>query len=200
MFNSIRWLVGISFLLSFSFMPSVLLADDASMNFGELLPESEIQKYNITIFPDGTNLPVGQGSVREGKHLYKNKCTMCHGDEGIEGPAARLAGSDGWISFSDPLRILRIKKYPVLLISVGGLWPNATSIFDYIRRAMPHYAPKSLTDDEVYALTAYVLYLNDLVEVETFLDKSSILEVTMPGEARSVSAWPENPDNFLNIH
>jgi len=166
-------------------------ADKSITQLGMALSEAEIKKYSITIFPNGTNLPIGQGSVQQGETLYKNQCMMCHGEEGIEGPAARLVGSDGWFSFSDPLRVLRIKEYPVLLISVGSLWPHATTVFDYIRRAMPHYAPKSLTNDEVYALTAYILYLNDLVDEDVLLDKKHILEVIMPGKERSISAWQD---------
>jgi len=105
--------------------------------------------------------------------------------------AARLAGSDGWFSFADPLRILRIDKNPVLLISVGGLWPYATTILDYTRRARPHFAPKSLNNNEVYALTAYLLHLNGLVDQDLVLDKQNLPKVTMPGKARSVQAWPE---------
>ncbi len=74
---------------------------------------------------------------------------------------------------------------------MGGLWPYATTIFDYIRRAMPHFAPKSLSNDEVYAITAYVLYLNDMIDEKTVLDKQSILKIVIPGKARSISAWPE---------
>jgi S-disulfanyl-L-cysteine oxidoreductase SoxD len=159
-----------------------------SLGLGEPLSQSEISPYSITIFPDGRNLPIGRGSVQQGGALYQAKCMMCHGESGIEGPAARLAGSDGWFSFSDPLRVLRIKKYPVLLISVGGLWPYATTIYDYIRRAMPHYAPKSLSNDEVYALTAYLLYLNGIVDDSSVLDEKRILEVLMPAKERSVSA------------
>ena len=172
-----------------SLISPLVAANESVTQLGMALSESEINKYSITIFPNGENLPIGQGSVQQGEVLYRSQCMMCHGKEGIEGPAARLAGSDGWFSLSDPLRILRIKKYPVLLISVGGLWPHATTIFDYIRRAMPHYAPKSLTNNEVYALTAYVLYLNDLVDEDIVLDKISILKIIMPGEERSIFAW-----------
>ncbi|WP_417502056.1 c-type cytochrome [Marinobacter sp.] len=155
---------------------------------GEPLHPSDIENYEITIFPNGKNLPEGQGTVAEGEVLYQTQCAMCHGKKGIEGPAARLAGSDGWFSFRDPLRVLRIRKHPVLLISVGSMWPFATTIFDYIRRAMPHQAPKSLNNDEVYALTAYILHLNDLLNTATQLDKHSILEINMPGKTRSVIA------------
>ncbi len=157
-------------------------------NLGVAITAQEIARYDITVFPNGKNLPLGQGSVKQGGQLYKTQCAMCHGKTGIEGPAARLAGSDGWFSMSDPLRILRIKDYPILLISVGGLWPHATSIFDYVRRAMPHYAPKSLNNNESYALTAYILYLNDLVDKDIVLDKNNILSVTMPAKARNYVA------------
>jgi hypothetical protein len=160
----------------------------AVTNLGEDITAQEIARYDITVFPNGKNLPLGQGSALQGQQLYSTQCAMCHGKAGIEGPAARLAGSDGWFSFGDPFRILRIKDYPILLISVGGLWPHATSIFDYVRRAMPHYAPKSLNNNESYALTAYILYLNDLVDKEIVLDKNNILSVTMPAKARNYVA------------
>jgi len=174
------------------------LYDNLAIQLAKPLLEKEIKPFEITVFPNGKNLPTGQGSVLQGKALYKTQCLMCHGGQGIEGPAARLSGSDGWFSFSDPLRVLRIDKYPVLLISVGGLWPHATSIFDYIRRAMPHYAPKSLSDDDSYALTAYVLYLNEIIGEEVVLDKNTIMQVTMPGLERSVLAWPESSNRGSN--
>src|SRR5690606_32729835 len=117
-------------------------------------------------------------------------CAACHGAGGKEGPASRLVGSDGFFSLKDPLRILRIRKNPLLLVSVGGQWPYATTIFDYIRRAMPHTAPKSLSNDEVYALTAYVLYLNGLTDKESRLDARTLPRIVMPGRDRTVSQWP----------
>ncbi len=183
-------------LFLFCLISQPLIADDksllpAAINLGSPLMQTEIEKFSITIFPDGSNLPSGKGSVMQGATIYKNQCMSCHGKEGIEGPAARLAGSDGWASFSDPLRVLRIRDNPILLISVGGLWPYATTIYDYIRRAMPQYAPKSLTNNEVYALTAYILYLNDLLGQAAELDKKGIVKITMPGKQRSVNAWQE---------
>lgn len=169
----------------FLFAPSILWAQ-AEIKLGEPLTDQQLKPFDITVFPDGKNLPQGSGSVSDGKTLYNNQCRMCHGEEGIEGPAARLAGDDGWFSVSDPLRALRIKDYPVLLISVGGMWPHATSIFDYVRRAMPHFAPKSLTDDEVYALTAYILHLNGFIDEKESIDKSSILSIEMPGKSRNL--------------
>ena len=108
------------------------------VGLGQPLERAQIERYAITIFPDGRNLPPGQGSVAQGATLYQAQCAACHGAKGIEGPAARLAGSDGFIGWSDPLRPLRVLKYPLLVVSVGARWPYATTLFDYVRRAMPH--------------------------------------------------------------
>lgn len=168
----------------------VLAGDMPKVGLGLPLSKEQIARYDITIFPDGRRLPEGQGSVAAGAVLYRERCAACHGKQGIEGPAARLAGSDGIFSWNDPLRLLRIRKYPVLILSVGSRWPYATTIFDYVRRAMPHTAPKSLTNDQVYALTGYVLYLNGLVDKSAVMDKQTLPKVKMPALDNSVSAWP----------
>ncbi len=164
-------------------------AGELEVNLGAPVSESELQTNSITVFPDGRGLPAGSGNVRDGESLYQTRCSSCHGESGIEGPAARLAGSDGFVSLSDPLRALRIKKFPLLVLSVGAQWPHATSIFDYIRRAMPHTAPKSLTNDEVYALTAYILYLNDLIDENDIMTKENLPGIEMPGRERSVDLF-----------
>lgn len=164
---------------------SLAQADDLFIGLGMPLTQEEIDRYSLTIFPDGRNLPAGQGTAMEGEMLYQTRCAMCHGETGKEGPASRLRGSDGFFSWSDPLRILRIDKYPLQVLSVGAQWPYATTLFDYIRRAMPHFAPKSLTDDEVYAVTAYVLYVNDLIEQNQKMDAQSLPTVAMPGLSRT---------------
>ncbi len=165
----------------------------AAIGLGQALEAAQIERHAITIFPDGRNLPSGQGSAGQGARLYQAQCAACHGPRGIEGPAARLAGSDGFIGWSDPLRPLRVRKYPLQVLSVGALWPYATTVFDYVRRAMPHHAPKSLTDDEVYAITAHLLHLNGLVGADAVMDRTSLPKVVMPGLARTVSAWPPGP-------
>lgn len=163
--------------------------EPATPRLGVPLPRSAIEEMSITIFPDGRNLPEGRGPVRIGKALYAEKCAQCHGKKGKEGPGPRLQGSDGFLSIKDPTRILRIKDAPMLVDSTGAMWPYATTLFDYIRRAMPHDAPKSLTNNEVYALTAHILHLNGLVERNFVAYKRSLVNVEMPGLARSVSAW-----------
>ncbi len=166
--------------------PQPGFADDVVVNLGTPIGESELRPWSITVFPDGRGLPPGSGSVAEGAKLYPGRCGYCHGETGTEGPASRLAGSDGFLSLSDPLRIVRIRKNPLLVMSVGALWPYATSLFDFVQRAMPPTDPKSLTHNEVYALTAYILYLNDLIGEDAAIDKGSLPGVVMPGLARSV--------------
>ncbi len=169
--------------------PSISNSGEPRVELGSTPTSEHIERLSITIFPDGRNLPNGHGTARVGAELYRGRCAACHGDTGTEGPAARLVGSDGFFGITDPLRPLRIRKHPLLVMSVGAQWPHATTIFDYVRRAMPHHAPKSLTNEEVYALTAYVLYLNDLIEEDTVVDRELLPMVEMPGRARSVQVW-----------
>ena len=161
------------------------------IGLGQPLAPADVERHAITVFPDGRNLPAGRGSVEQGARLYAMHCAACHGAKGIEGPAARLAGSDGFIGWSDPLRPLRVRKYPLQVLSVGAMWPYATTVFDYVRRGMPMHAPKSLTDDEVYAITAHLLHLNGLVPGDAIMDKEKLPRVVMPGRDRTVSAWPQ---------
>lgn len=183
-----RWLTVLGWLWPFWLGAQTV---PGAIDLGQPLQASEIQRFDITVFPGGRQLPPGAGTVAQGKILYAHQCAACHGARGIEGPAARLAGDDGWMAWSDPWRPLRILKYPLLVQSVGARWPYATSLFDYVRRAMPQPAPKSLSDEEVYAVTAYVLWLNGLVSADAVMDRHTLPQVVMPGLARSLRAWPD---------
>ncbi|CAN7443657.1 cytochrome c [Acidovorax sp. LjRoot74] len=165
-------------------------APPAVIGLAQPLSSEEVARYSITIFPDGRNLPPGQGSAAQGAQLYARHCAACHGAQGMEGPASRLVGSDGFIAWNDLLRPLRVRQYPLQVLSVGAMWPYATTVFDYVRRGMPMHAPKSLTDDEVYAVTAHLLHLNGLVSASAVMNKESLPQVVMPGRDRTVSAWP----------
>lgn len=158
--------------------------------WGEPLIADELRPFDITVFPDGAKLPPGSGTPTQGEAIYRQRCAWCHGPTGVEGPASRLVGADGFFEWSDPLRAIRIVKNPVLALSMGGQWPYATSVFDYVRRAMPHTAPKSLSNDEVYAVSAFLLHRNGLVGRDEVMDAKSLPQVLMPGAARTVSAWP----------
>lgn len=180
-----KWLAGLCLVWA-----GAASAGAPVVGLGAPLSDAELARYDITVFPDGRNLPHGRGSVAEGRIIYREQCAACHGEKGIEGPATRLAGSDGLFGWDDPLRIIRIKKYPLLIWSMGARWPYATSIFDYVRRAMPHTAPKSLSNDQVYAVTAHLLHMNALIEADAVMDRQALPRVKMPAQGRSVSAWP----------
>ena len=194
-------LLLVAVLLGCSAEPSVGIAEDQSVvlsapatelsdvepgpGLGVEISNETLAIYQLTIFPDGRNLPDGNGSVADGRLLYGQQCAGCHGVSGREGPSARLAGEDGFFGLLDPKRPLRIhRENPLLVFSVGSQWPYATSVFDYIRRAMPHSNPKSLADSDVYALTAFILNLNGIIDDDASLDCQSIVEVEMPGLAR----------------
>ncbi|WP_232338142.1 c-type cytochrome [Bordetella flabilis] len=128
----------------------------------------QIAGWNIDVFPDGTNLPPGQGTVQQGKQIYAAQCAACHGAKGEGGMGDRLEGGMGTLASGKPVR------------TVGSFWPYATTLFDYIRRAMPLTAPQSLSSDEVYAVTAYLLAMNGIVKDDATLDAAALAKVRMP--------------------
>ena len=140
--------------------------------YGRAPTQAEIDAFNIDVRPDGEGYPEGSGSVIEGEPLYTAKCAMCHGDfgEGVDRWPV-LAGGEGTLMDERPEK------------TIGSYWPYASTIFDYVHRAMPFPAPQSLTDDETYAITAYLLYLNDLVDDDFVADKASLTATQMPNEA-----------------
>ena len=143
----------------------------------------QVAGWNIDILPDGTGLPPGQGSVAEGEHVFQERCASCHGDHGEAGdglPVARLAGGQGTLTTNHPVQ------------TVGSYWPYATTLFDYIRRAMPLNAPQTLSDDEVYAVSAYVLHLNGILSADATLDRHSLPAIHMPNRGGFVRT-PDQP-------
>lgn len=130
---------------------------------------AEIAAWNIDIRPDGQGLPEGQGTVAEGETLYSEKCAACHGDfgEGL-GRTPALAGGRGTLTADRPTK------------TVGSFWPHLSTLFDYTRRAMPAYEGRSLNDAQVYALTAYILNLNDLVPADFTLSRANFTTIALP--------------------
>ncbi|MEM8488873.1 MAG: cytochrome c [Bacteroidota bacterium] len=145
--------------------------------FGREVTAEEIAQWDIDVMPDGTGLPVGAGTVAGGAILYQQQCAACHGTTGVEGPNDRLVGRlpDDVFTMHEDLGARRHK-------AVGSYWPYSTTLFDYIRRAMPHPAPGSLADEDVYALTAYILHLNGLVDADAVMDAVSLPAVAMPAQ------------------
>lgn len=138
-------------------------------NYGSPASAEEIAGWDIDVRPDGVGLPDGSGSVEDGEFLYEQKCASCHGSFG-EGVGRYPVLAGGFDSLTEG----RPEK------TVGSYWPYASTLWDYIHRAMPFQAPQSLGDDEVYAITAYVLYLNDLVDDDFVLTRETLASIEMP--------------------
>jgi cytochrome c len=148
--------------------------------FGHPASPGEIAAWDIDVRPDGKGLPPGRGSVSQGARLYAEQCAVCHGKRGEGARYEALAGREhGDFGFAKDAR-LRDKR------TVGNYWPYATTLFDYINRSMPQALPGSLKPDEVYAVTAYVLFLNGLVAQDAVLDAQSLPKLVMPARDRFV--------------
>lgn len=143
---------------------------------GRAAKPEEIAGWDIAIRPDGKGLPDGKGTVRDGEGIYNERCASCHGEFGESaGRWPMLAGGMGSLASHDPVR------------TVGSYWPYASTLMDYIRRAMPFGNAQSLTNDELYAVTAYVFYLNDIVKDEDFeLNPKTFASIRMPNEPKFI--------------
>ncbi len=146
-------------------------------NLGQAATAEEVTALSINIFPNGKGLPDGSGSVAQGASIYQTKCIGCHGAGGLGGSAEPLAGAEMGLTGEWPEK------------TIGTLWPYATTLFDFTRRSMPMTAPGSLSNEETYAVTAYLLYLNNIVAADAVMNKETILQVKMP-----------NANGFINIY
>jgi S-disulfanyl-L-cysteine oxidoreductase SoxD len=147
-------------------------AAEKKLNIGREATAEEIAGWDIDIRPDGHGLPVGKGTVKQGEPLYVERCAACHGEFGESaGRWPILSGGSGTLASHDPVK------------SIGSYWPYASTLIDYIRRAMPFGAAQTLTNDELYAITAYVLFLNDIVTSEDFeLSDKNFRTIKLPNE------------------
>lgn len=143
---------------------------------------AQLAAMDLDIGAEGAELPSGRGTVAQGDALYKAQCAMCHGQkgEGMEPAFPRLLGRD------PAAEDFKFATDPKLAHTIGNYWSHATTLFDYIRRAMPHTAPGSLTDDQVYALTAYLLAMDDVIADDATLDAAALRAVKMPYADRYV--------------
>lgn len=147
---------------------------------GRAATQAEIAGWNIDIDRNGTNLPPGSGSVSHGREVFDQQCASCHGARGEGGVGDRLAGGQGTLATPKPIK------------TVGSYWPYATTLFDYIRRAMPQNAPQSLSNDDVYAVAAYILNLNGLIPADATLDAGAVRAIKMPN--RNMFTEDPRPD------
>jgi mono/diheme cytochrome c family protein len=143
-------------------------AEEIRYGFGQPATEADIKAWDIEVAPDGVGLPHGRGTVQQGATLYAAKCAACHGPTGTEGPKDRLVGGQGSLATEHPIK------------TIGSYWPYATTLYDYIHRAMPFTAPQSLTPDEVYALVAWLLHQNDIIPKDAVMDAQTLPVIRMP--------------------
>jgi mono/diheme cytochrome c family protein len=164
---------------------SLLLAATAGVSLAETphlgkpIDEAAIANWDISILPDGTGLPKGSGTPAQGAPIFAEKCSACHGDNGKGGPAAALMDDRKLAGISASQKTIR------------NFWPYATTVFDFIRRAMPFTAPRSLSDDEVYALTAYILAENKLIGANDTMNAETLPKVKMPNRDNFIIRFPD---------
>ena len=149
------------------------LADDGP-SLGQKLTAEELAAVDYAVMPDGDGLPEGTGNAVTGKAIFNQNCIACHGENGTGGINDVLSGGHGSLTGPSPQK------------TVGSYWPYATTIFDYVRRAMPFQTPGSLSNDEIYAVTAYLLFVNDIIAEDAEMNAESLPNVKMP-----------NRDNFV---
>jgi mono/diheme cytochrome c family protein len=154
------------------------LATRESPRLGTAVSEADLRKWDISVHPDGTNLPPGSGTPAQGAKIYAEKCAACHGKSGSGGPNARLVGG-GPVSAD-----IAAPK------TISNFWPYSTTIFDFTRRAMPWAQPRTLTDDEVYAVTAYILALNKLIGENDVMNAETLPKVKMPNRDGFIVKFP----------
>lgn len=140
----------------------------AGYGVGRPAGEEEIRAWNMDVSPTGEGLPPGRGTVKQGARIYAEKCAACHGPTGVEGPKDKLVGGRDTLTTSKPIR------------TIGSYWPYATTLYDYIHRAMPFNAPQSLTAEETYSVIAWLLFQNQVIAEDAVIDAQTLPTVQMP--------------------
>src|SRR5713226_1428303 len=147
-------------------------------NLGRPATPAEVAGWDISIPPDGTGLPPGSSRLEQGAVVFAQKCQACHGEKGAGKPNDQLVGGQGTLASANPVR------------TIGSYWPYATTVFDYVRRAMPYTQSQSLTNDEVYAVTAYLLHLNGIIGAQAVMNAQTLPQVRMPNRENFILAYP----------
>lgn len=160
------------------FFISLVYADaPQGPELGESISKEELTAYDIGVMPDGTGLPEGSGTVKQGDKLYQEKCLACHGEGGVGNTGEQLAGAINKLTDEWPEK------------TIGTYWPYATTLYDFTRRSMPMNQPGSLTNDETYALVAYMLYLNNLIDENTVMDAEAVNNFQMPNKKGFIKVY-----------
>lgn len=167
-------------------MAASLASSAWAYDFGRLATPDEIKLWDIDVRPDGTGLPQGSGTVAHGKQVYQDNCEVCHGANGEGGIKDRLVGGEGGLATSKPLK------------TVGSYWPYATTLFDYVRRAMPYPIPGTLSNDDTYAVSAYILSLNGILPADGTADQDTLPKIKMPNRDGFIPDQVFKLDNELD--
>jgi mono/diheme cytochrome c family protein len=149
---------------------------------GKPISEPDIKAWDIAVLPDGTNLPAGSGTSTQGARIYAEKCVACHGEGGKGGAAPGAGPLVGGAPLTNGIETAK---------TIANYYAYATTVFDYIRRAMPFNAPRSLSDGEVYALTAYILAINKLIGDDDVMDAKTLPRVKMPNRDNFIIPYPD---------
>lgn len=143
------------------------------------ITEGDVGAWDITVFPSGENLPAGSGTAAQGAPIYAAQCAVCHGVNGEGGLAGPVVGGEPLTSGIDTRK------------TIANFWASATTLFDFTRRQMPLFTPRTLADDEVYALTAYLLAINDIIDEDTVMNAETLTQVEMPNRDGFIPRYPE---------
>ena len=184
MLGLVKWLISILvvfLLVNFSF------ASDRKFNLGKLATKEEIAGWDIDVRPDGLGAPIGSGTALIGEEIYTEQCAACHGDfgEGADRWPALVGGEDSLASH-DPEK------------TTGSYWPYASTMYDYIYRAMPYGVAQSLSHDETYEIVAYLLYMSDIIDEDFVLSEKNIGEIEMPN--RNGFLLPDPRPDIINTN
>ena len=177
--------LAIALALGFGFFAVAAFAQSPgsqSPRLGKPISEAEIKQWDIAVLPDGTNLPPGSGTPAQGAKIYAEKCVACHAEGGKGGAGPGAGPLVGGEPLSNGIETAK---------TIANYYASSTTVFDYIRRAMPYPAPRSLSDHEVYALTAYILALNKLIGENDVMDAKTLPRVRMPNRDNFIMPYPD---------
>jgi S-disulfanyl-L-cysteine oxidoreductase SoxD len=166
---------------------AIVGAHGENPNLGKPIAPADLAEWDIDIEPDGAGLPAGSGTSEQGAAIFADKCALCHGDGGKGG----VSLSKGAPAAPAVVEDKKINGIDEATTTIANYWPYATTLFDYIRRAMPWTEPRSLSDNAVYALTAYILAQNKLIDAKLIIDAQSLPRVQMPNRDGFIPRFPE---------
>lgn len=171
-----------------TFLMSTQLATAQHSRFGVPATQADIDKSFWSVFPNGEFLPDGEGNVAEGRELFEYQCNMCHNFPDENDPTKNRIGK--LFGVKDKSGKANVDQ------TIGSYWPYSSTVFNYIRRAMPLVAPMSLTNSEYYSLTAYLLYENGVIDEDAVMNKDTLPKVEMPNKDGFINAYPEVPEKY----